>query len=336
MPSQVIAKAQPARGDVHVNRPLSNVSLHFAQNANHFVASRCFPNVPVTARTDNYFTFDRGMFNRDEMKVRAPGAPTAGSGFNVSTDTYSALVYGVHHDIPDQVRQNADAGVALDVQATNLVTTQAMIRKEADWTSNYFGTSVWTTDITGVNSSPSGAQVLQWDDASSTPIEDIRAGVATILESTGMMPNKLVVGFQVWNALRDHPDIVDRIKYGQTQGGPAVADRQAIAAVLGVDEVLPMMAIRNTAAEAATNAHSFIGGKAALLCYAAPAPGLMTASAGYTYSWTGYTGANEMGIRIRRYRRPEEFASDRVEAELAFDHKVVSPDLGYFWTTIVP
>jgi len=31
----------------------------------------------------------------------------------------------------------------------------------------------------------------------------------------------------------------------------------------------------------------------------------------------------------------ESIKSDRVEAEMAFDNKVISSDLGYFWTSIV-
>jgi hypothetical protein len=31
----------------------------------------------------------------------------------------------------------------------------------------------------------------------------------------------------------------------------------------------------------------------------------------------------------------ESIKSDRIEAEMAFDNKVVANDLGYFWTSIV-
>jgi hypothetical protein len=31
----------------------------------------------------------------------------------------------------------------------------------------------------------------------------------------------------------------------------------------------------------------------------------------------------------------EELKADRVEAEVAFDNKVVAADLGYFWSSII-
>ena len=95
-----------------------------------------------------------------------------------------------------------------------------------------------------------------------------------------------------------------------------------------------MDAIQNTANEGAAASHSFIGGKHAMLCYAAPSPGIMTPTAGYTFSWTGHVGAGEEGVRIKRFRM-EENASDRIEGEMAFVQKRVSADLGAFFEGIV-
>jgi len=79
---------------------------------------------------------------------------------------------------------------------------------------------------------------------------------------------------------------------------------------------------------------SLIAGKKALLCYAAPSPGIMTPSAGYTFSWVGHTGAGPNGNVISKFRLDRQRA-DRVEIEFAFDHKLVSSALGYFWDTVV-
>ena len=62
---------QPSRADVHVDGQLTNLSVAFFQDATNFVADRAFPTVSVQKQTDLYFTWDRGNFNRDEMKLRA-------------------------------------------------------------------------------------------------------------------------------------------------------------------------------------------------------------------------------------------------------------------------
>ena len=327
--------SQPTPGDVHVNMPLTNISIAFLQRATNFVADRVFPNIPVQKQSDRYYTYDRGMFNRDEMELRAPGTESAGVSYTVdNTPTYFAPVYAVHHDIPDQRRSNSDTPLQPDREATEIVTHKALIKREKLWVSKYFTTSIWTGEQTGVAASPTGPQFLHWSDAASTPIEDIRTQKSAQLALTGYEPNTMVMGYDVWTALADHPDIVDRIKYGQTPGSPAVVTVQAIAALLEIERILVMKAIENTAAEGAANAHAFIGGKNALLCHAASSPGLMTPTAGYTFSWNGYLGAGAQGGRIKRFRM-EHITSDRVEMEMAFDQKLIAADMGTFFATAV-
>lgn len=326
---------QPTPGDVHVNTPLTNISVAYMQNAANFIGTRAFPNIPVQKQSDRYYTFDRGDFNRDEMQERAPGTESVGGGYNVdSTPTYYARVYAFHKDVHDQMRANADSALQPDREATQFVSQKAMIKREKVWATSYFQAGVWATDITGVASAPTAGQELHWNDGTSTPIESVRAGKRVVLEQTGYEPNKLVLGKPVYDALLDHPDIIDRLKYGQTAGAPAMANREKLAQLFEVDEILVSKAIENTAAEGATEASSFILGKHALLTYAAPSPGLQTPTGGYTFSWTGYLGASSDGVRIKNFRM-ENLESDRIEIQMAFDCKLVGADLGYFWNGIV-
>jgi len=328
-------KSQPTASDVHVNTPLTNISIAFIQNATNFVADRVFPNIPVAKQSDRYYTYDRGYFNRDEMEVRAPGTESAGSGYEVdSTPTYYADVYAFHHDVPDQVRANADSVIRPDRDGTELVTHKALIKREALWASKYFGTGIWGTERAGVAAGPTGTQFLRWDDANSTPIEDMRAAVTAVLESTGFMMNTLVIDQYTFDALIDHPDIVDRVKYGQTAPGVAMVDVAELQQLFKIPRIFVMRSIRNTAKEGAANAHSFIGGKNALLCYSAPNPGLQVPTAGYTFSWNGLLGSGASGQRITRFRM-EHLKSDRIEVEMSFDQKLVSDELGYFFQDTV-
>ena len=62
----------PSRSDVHVNGPLTNMSLAFWQAAENFVATRTFQTMGRSKRSDIYFTYPRGEFNRHVMEKRAP------------------------------------------------------------------------------------------------------------------------------------------------------------------------------------------------------------------------------------------------------------------------
>src|ERR1019366_265814 len=103
---------QPTLQDVHVNRPLTNISVAYLQEAAgvEFVADKAFPAVPVENKSDLYYTYARADFNRDEMQKRALSAESAGTGYNLnSTGTYNCDVWSLHKDVDDQIRSNSDS-----------------------------------------------------------------------------------------------------------------------------------------------------------------------------------------------------------------------------------
>jgi hypothetical protein len=324
---------QPSRGDVHVDKPLTNIAIAFAQTPDMFVADRVFPVVPVSKQSDKYFTIPRGAWFRDEMKKRAPGAESQERTHEVSTDSYICDVWALHENLADQVRQNYDSPLQPEREITEGLTQAGMIRKEREWASTFFTSGVWTSDLTGVASTPSTNQVLQWNNDSATPIEDIRLGKCRVHGRTGYRPNVLVLGREVYDTLLDHPDIVGRVDRGQTTG-TAIVMRQTLAALFELDEVLVMDAVYNSAVEGASDSFSFIGGKSALLAYRPPSPGVYVPSAGYTFSWTGLMGAGALGMRMKRIRM-EEREADRLEIQMAFDQKLVSADLGQYFASII-
>lgn len=327
---------KPTASDVHVDAMLTTISVAYVQDQSNFVADRVFPIVPVGKQSDRYFAYDRGDFNRDEMQKRAPATESAGSEYSIdSSPTYYCDEWALHKDVPDQVLANADMPLNPFRDATIFLTLKSLIRREKAFVNSYFKGGVWTNDFTGVNSGNDWASntVLRWNDDNSTPIEDIRRAKTVIAQSTGFMPNVLTLGRPVYDSIIDHPDLVDRIKYGQTPGSPAIVNRQALAALFEVDRVEVMSAIENTANKGAANAHDFIGGKHAMLSYSAPSPGIMVPTAGYTFQWTGMYGGDS-GQRIMNFRM-QNLKATRIEIETCFDQKMVASDLGFFFGSIV-
>lgn len=325
----------PTPSDVHVDRPLTTLSSAFIQEASNFIATQVFPNVTVSKQSDLYFTYDKQDWFRSDVQLRAPGAETGGGGYRLSTSSYRADVFAIHRDIDDQTRANQDDPIQLESEATRWVTNQLLLHRENDFVNAFFQTSLWTgsdtgNDQTGVAAGPIADQFLQWNDANSTPIEDIRAQMVAMAEKTGFRPNTLVIGPRVWSALVDHPDILDRIKYTQT----GVVSMDLVASLLGLDRVLVGWATRDQAAEQGTENMAFYWGSAALLCYRPASAGLYTPSAGYTFSWTGLLGSGTMGNRMKSFRL-ERNESDRIEGSMAYDLVQVSSDLGVFYASAV-
>jgi len=313
---------QPTQSQVHVDAILTNISVAYAQQAQNFIATKVFPVVPVSKQSDKYFTYTKNDWFRDEAQRRADATESAGGGYNMSTGTYQADVYAFHKDIGDQVRANADAPINVDREAVEFVTSRLLLKMETQFVENFFTTSIWATDVTPSN---------LWSDYSlSDPINDIEVGKRAILSTTGYEPNTLVLGYDAFTKLKNHPDLIDRIKYTSS----SVLTEDVMSSLFGVDKVLVAKSIKATNNEGAAGAYSFMYGKHALLTYSAPSAGLLQPSGGYIMSWTGVSGGIGATIGTSRMRM-EQFKADRVESEMAFDMKVIGTDLGYFFNGCV-
>lgn len=328
----------PAQSDLHVNGPLSSVAVRYLQNANRYIATQVFPQVPVEHQSDLYWKYSKSDWLRTDAARRAPGTETPGVGWNMNSDTYFCHVYGVHKNIDDQIRSNADSNFKLDADATRFITGQLLLKRDIDWAAKYFVTGVWATEYTGVASAPTGTQFLQWDQAASDPLRDTTTWFENFDELTGEKPTIMVAGVDVWKALKNHPSILDRIKY--TQKGVVTED--LVASFFGVDKFIVARARQTTVAQvndaatqdAAATYSRVVNKKAIGLYYAPSSPSTQLPSAGYTFTWNGYSVGNKDGLAVRRFRM-EPIRSDRIEAEMTYDMKVVSTDCGVFINTAV-
>jgi hypothetical protein len=316
------------------------LSVGYQQEADDFVANTVFPAIPVTNRSDVYFVYNRGDFFRNNMQKRAPGTPAAAAGYKLTTKTYIADVWAEKKLIDDQIRANSDSPLQPDRDATMWLTQQALINRDVNWATAYFTTGLWGGERAG-QAAADATHVRYWNLSGSTPIEDILAGQLAIKGATGKWPNVLVLGAQVYISLLTNPEIIDRLKYGQTAPGAVVVKATDLAALFQVKKVVVMSGIQTTSAEdlvadsdTTPDTFAFISGKHALLAYAADSPGIMQASAGYTFNWTGLTGATAAGMRIKKFRW-EVDAADHVEIEQAYAFGLVSKYLGFFFKDVI-
>lgn len=314
--------------DVHVNTPLTNYSVAIIQDKAKFIAANAFSAIPVAKQSDIFYKIPPGAFHRREMKRRAPGAPVERANLLTESDTYRCDSFSLGTEVPDETKANADAAINPDFEATEFLTHQALLNREKAFADTFFKASVFTGDQTGVAGAPSSNQFKQWNDETSTPIEDVQRLSTVIHQRTGFRPNTMIVGRPTFDALLNHPDIIDRVKYGQIAGGPAMADLNIMAQLFKVSSFLVGDAIENTGVEGQSDSNAFIFGKAALLCYAG-SPGLRSVSAGHMFSWRGMNGTGSTGTRILQ-RRDDAIRSDVFEIDDYFDYKVISADLGVY------
>ena len=200
------------------------------------------------------------------------------------------------------------------------VAQSSMIRKEVAFSTDFMAASVWGT--TDNNST------TDWDDTTSgDPVNDVNTAMRTISDATGYMANTLVCGYIVEQALVQHPDIIDRIKYVQVATAGNL--NTAVSAVLGLNVLTSRASYSNTN-EAATFSASAIIDDDALICYVDSMAGIFNATAGKTFAWGGGGGAGTV------YRDPaRRNHSDVAQHKEQWDQVAVAADCGYIFLDVV-
>lgn len=319
---------QPTGSEQYLNELLTQVSVSYIQKPEKFVAPRVFPFVDSARQSARYAVYDRGDFLRDEMERRGPASESAGSGYRVSTDPFNCDVWALHKDVDNQTRANASDPFKPDKDAARWLAQKALMKMDVEWAANFFTTGVWTGSTTGTDLA-AGTDFTAWDDASSTPIENVEDQAAEVESNTGVLPNVLVVNRRGWKALKNHPDIVDRVKHTN----PNAITTQQVAALMDLDDVLVAAAVKNSAQEGATANVDYICGNHAALLYRTSTPALDEPSGGYIFRWTGLEGSTD-ATAVTTIPMPLK-KSDRHEIETAFDMKAVANVTGVFFQNIV-
>jgi len=320
---------QPGAGDVHVDAPLTNISIGYKNP--EYIAGMIFPLVLVQKRSDIVPEFYQSAWFRDEAQQLTEREAPPVSGYNVNTsDTYYCNEYGIGHFISDARRANQDIPFDAYRDGTEWVSDKLDLRRERHFVANFWTTGVWGTDEVG------GVDFTKWSTyASSTPIQDMRDYMRVVRRATGRTPNKLILGDLTFDVLADHPNLLDRIQYGSGSDSPAIVTPNLIAQVLGIETVLVGTSVY-TADEEGT-AESSVTYTAnwdddALLLYVPDRPSLFAPAAGYTFVWQTAFG----GMRFIKVRRdPQSDKGDLVEGMEYWDMKVTAANAGLFMSDAV-
>jgi hypothetical protein len=329
---------------VHIDQPLTNLTIAYLQSTTGFIADQVFPNVPVTKQTDKYYIYNREDFNRSgNVKPLAPRTRPERVGMSLATDSYSIEVRGLATDFDFQTLANEDTALNIRAAQSQMLTMQLMIDREKRWASTYFTDGVWATEYTGIPGSGSitgDFDIRSWDEYStSTPIIDVtEAKRAAQLASGGFRPNVMVVTRDVRDVLVHHPDILARLSGGATVSDTALVTDQKLAEIFEVSRFLVSDSIENTAAAGLAENNAFINTKKAALYYTPAAPGLMVPAAGYNFTWSTLDNSSGHGVEIRSYTGEYlaiEGIAEELHAVMAYDQKVVGNEMGVFFNDII-
>ena len=316
--------AQPTPANVHYDAILTNLVREYRLQAGHYVATDVFPLLDSGGKTGKYQAIDRGGFVREEKLERAPSTESKGGGFVFTTDSYAVKRYAFHKDLDIEVIANANMPTGPEEAASRYVSGILMTNRERRFYSELMKTGVW-----GASKTPT----TKWDAATSNPRDEIQDELTAMLKNTGFMANTLTMGWEVFRALREHPDLKARMaNVVSTVGFPPV---EVVAEWLGIERIVVSRASYNTAVEGADQAFSFSFGDNVLLCYTPEAgqQGDGLPAAGYTFNWNEIAPMEDVPTVNRFYM--EEITSWRIESELYYEFVITAKELGTMFLDVL-
>lgn len=237
-----------------------------------------FPIVPVGQRGGKIVSFGREDF-RLYNTGRAPGANTRRVNYGYQGDPYALEQHALEGQVPFELQEEANAVPHIDLARVAINKTQNIIDLVTEKAAADLATNA---NNYGANNKVTLSGTSQWSDPNSDPSGDIETGKEAVRSSIGRYPNTVVLGASVMAKLRQHPKIIDRIKYtGRDVVGP-----ELLASLWGVQRVVVGEAVFEDAGGNLVD----VWGKQVILAYT-EISGLADQglpSFGYTYRLRGY------------------------------------------------
>lgn len=307
----------PDIASIHIDQALTNLSR--AVKNEGFAADLIFPPAPVAKDSDVYFRYDLSNLRIDNT-YWGPKTNVKEVNWNVDTDGYKTLRHGLGELIEDDELQNQDAPLDVASDTTEILTEKMLLRRE-----QLLATILTTSGNFDADARPALGAAARWNNyssVSSDPNQDIQLARKTIYKKTFMKPNVVVLPYEVYETVREHPKIFERIKYVTE----AIVDTAVLAKLWNVDRVVVAGSGQNTANEGQADALSYIWGKNVWVGFVEPTPRLRRPSWGYAI--------RSQNMLVERWRdNPRKGEMIRVSYKEI--HKIVTPGAGYWIQTVI-
>lgn len=209
-----------------VDKLLTNVSQAYIPDG--YISEAIFPNLTVKQKTGKI-----GKYGNDHLRIvnaKMGGSAKAPRYEPIVRDSelYSIESYGLEGLVTEDDYANVEEPFSAEEDETVGLSTTLWTIKERGIGQVLFDTSVISQNIT-----LSAASDKYSDYTNSRPLENFRDAQNTILDSTGVMPNRAIMSQKVFNTLKYHPAILRTLGYADNRAG--TLSQAEIANALGVE-----------------------------------------------------------------------------------------------------
>jgi hypothetical protein len=306
------------------NPVLTGHAVKFMRNRAGFAGLRLFPIFNTALQSADYYVFDReNLLLVPENARHAPGSPFRRIRMKVSDDNFACKDYGLEAPVADTERAKYASYLAADQAAIEMLVDMILIGHEKrvrDIATN-------TSNVS--NASPG----TKWDQANSDPFADVDAAKEVIRKAIGLQANVMLISSPVKLVLKEHPKILEKIKY-TGQGGiiPDAMLPNLLAQAFGVGEVIIADNVEATNQEGQTLTPADIWTDTVVMAHRRTEQNLMAPNFGRTFVWSAFSGADT--IQAQTYR-DETCESDVHRARHFTDEKLVGAEAGYLLTNVL-
>ena len=256
-------------------RVIDPVLTEIAQGFRHteHVGHTLFPQVPVQVSGGQVLEFGKESFKLYQAR-RAPGSATKRVQFGYLGKSFALVQDALEGQVPREYLRDASRAPAVDLgqRAINSTLRALSLTLEYDQASLATTASNYDSDHKTILSGTD-----KWSDAGSDPAGDIDTGKESVRATVGVYPNTLVLSAQAFNAVKEHPKVVERFKY--TSRDSVTPDM--LAALWDLQQVVVGKAV---AFDDVGNDIDIWGNNAVLAYVPVKSSGMEDPSFGYTYT----------------------------------------------------
>lgn len=294
----------------HINAALTNISLEYKNE--EYLADSIIPTLPVVKSSDLYYIYTTDF--KLPLTKRAYGSPSNQATWGVSTSTYALEWHSIKDSVIDKDRENADAPLSLDADTTSFLTDKIQLRKEVAAAQILFTTTNWSQNrtITGT--------AAAWHTSTAYPVQCVLSCQSIVLRNSGKRVNTGIMGYQVYQNVRENTNITGRIQYVER----AIVTEDILASLFDLTTIKVGSAVVDTNQEGlawSASASTFVWGDGFWMGHLAPTPGRKMASAIYKL-------AKPSSRAVKKWR-DEEIEGDWIEVSEEFSFRPMATMCGF-------
>ena len=263
-------------GQYYVDVALTNLSQAYVNPPQNYISDVVAPTLPVPRPTGKYAYYDKTSLKQPSNLLRTGIAKTPILNWSTVYKEFGPLSeragkIGITYDEIEFAMPPVDPQADAVFQALNLMA----LDRERNLASQMSNTSVITQY---------GSPSTQWNASTGagSPFLDIETGINQVQTYGIMSPNTIWMGYQVWSQLKNHPDLLDRVKYS-TLGVLTTEMLTNLFAGSGITKTIVAKSVYDSAPEGGTASDGYIWGKNLWLGYVTEQPGLKAVNGFYTF-----------------------------------------------------